>query len=193
MTKWPRVGSSLRCAEELCHTVTTPLCHEAVSALVSIYLMTSVCLYHHCHLINGIAARPPHHHVPGVWISTLLISSYLEFCFQPFVKALAGIYLKTKHFIWEFVTTYCNCCDVSVSQFPCFLWSEVVIIELYHLDQLPCLIIIQFLPQIEVSNTANWNFLIDYLPFYRITNINSHTSLIQLWQEVQDTQLSLLL
>ena len=59
--------------------------------------------------------------------------------------------------------------------FPSRRGGEVVIIELYHLDQLPCLIIIQFLPQIEVSNTENWNFLIDYISFYRITNINSHT------------------
>ena len=148
-----------------------------------------------------MALLPGHrHHVPGVWISTLLISSYfahsLRIFFQPFVAAALAVFrfFQAKHFCLEFVTTLCNCCDVSVSQFPCFLRSEVVIIELYHLDQLPCLIIIQFLPQIEVSNTANWNFLIDYLTFYRITNINSHTvqyaPALTRSSQSQDTQLS---
>ena len=82
-TKWPLVLSSFRCAEELCHTVTTPLCHEAVSAPVSIYLMASVCLYHHCHLINGIAARPPPSCAGGLNLNTShVLLTHLEFYFN---------------------------------------------------------------------------------------------------------------
>ena len=112
--------------------------------------------------------------------STLLISSYS-------VTQHSEFHMKSFSKDWRLdISLFCFLCvllcklllcDVFVSWFPCFLRSEVVIIELYHLDQLPCLIIIQFLPQIEVSNTANWNFLIDYLPFYR-KQILSHTHCI---------------
>lgn len=71
---WPEqngLGCSHPSGEQRnCVTVTTPLCHEAVSDPVSIYLMASVCLYHHCHLINGIAARPPPSCAGGLNLNT---------------------------------------------------------------------------------------------------------------------------
>ena len=133
MTKWPPVHWSLRCAEELCHSVTTALCHEAVSAPVSIYLMASVCLYHHCHLINGIAARPPPSCAGGLnqHFSSLHTQSHntQKLCSEPFIwKVLAKtinlfVLFRLGFVVWVIVVW---CVRLLVSMFPpvrgCHYW-----------------------------------------------------------------------
>ena len=132
MASGPLISQVRRGTVSHCHNTIVSRGRIRVSAPVSIYLMASLCLYHHCHLINGIAARPPPSCAGGLnqHFSSLHTQSHntQNLCSaQPFIwTVLAKI--ENQKFLLGFccVKVVVWCVRLLVSMFPlvrgCHYW-----------------------------------------------------------------------